>query len=223
MRLVCCVRSAFSLQTCHQGLAHFPADLGLHFEEGLLHELRDDWEAARTCFERVLRLPSGRGLMAINPGLAEYKARHHLALAHCHLGNLNEAEAEWRAVIRARPQHLEAWSGLAELASRKGGTENLRELASQCDAEPRAAIAAHILRARYHLAGGDAAAARRTLINAVSQNPGEAKLRLFLCEVLIEVGDCRLAEAHLRDLLAADPNHVVAQQLQIRLRERTAR
>jgi glycosyltransferase involved in cell wall biosynthesis len=216
-------RAADGLPFCREGLARFPGEVELWFEEGMLHHAVKDAAGAQRCFERVLELPARPCYVGVDSGLRGHLARHHLALAHRAQGRPREAEAQWRAAVRDSPRYGPAWLGLAEVCLDQGRAAEVAALVEQLEREPGGADTAAVLRARVALAQGDAAGARRVLAEAVARAPHALWLRLMLSEVLVREGkDPDEAERQLTAVLAIDPKQTAARERLQRLRQKRA-
>ena len=117
MRLI---TSPGSAQVCRQGRASFPKDTELRFREGvLLHELGRLGEARRALLE-VLATREERHFSSVDRGLCGFKARQNLAVIADNLGDLVEAEDQWRRIVTEVPGYRLGWRGLAETLIRRG-------------------------------------------------------------------------------------------------------
>ena len=97
------------------GRQHYPEDAELLFLEGLvLRELGQRAEA-EAVLVRLLGGSEKPHFASVDAGLRGFKARQNLAVLYQEQGRLAEAEAQWRAVARERPDFPPAWLGLAEL------------------------------------------------------------------------------------------------------------
>jgi hypothetical protein len=89
---------------------------------------------------------------SVDAGLRGYKARHNLAVVYCRQGRFAWAEAQWREVVRERPDFLPGWLGLGEASLRQGKWHALEETAGKLEELPGGASEAAVLRAHGLLA-----------------------------------------------------------------------
>jgi tetratricopeptide (TPR) repeat protein len=196
-----------ALAACQQGLLARPGDVELLFHQGLALRALGDSAGAAACWERCLGLPPGEGFASFNPGLRGHLTRHQLAQAFRDLGRPADAEAQWRAALRERPDHKPAWRGLAELLHAQARWVEAKELA-QAAAEPLGPQYVACLRARTLLARKNYAEARRRLTDAVARWPQATEPRVLLSYALLQEGkDPDAAAQALRDLLGVDPDN----------------
>jgi tetratricopeptide (TPR) repeat protein len=106
-------------QTCEQGLRLFPKDAELQFRKAvLLHEsgrLPDAVEAYRT----LLRTDEERHFTSVVQGIRGHLARHNLALVYTDMGNVGEAEQQWRLCLKEVPNYQPALRALADMKLEK--------------------------------------------------------------------------------------------------------
>jgi tetratricopeptide (TPR) repeat protein len=193
---------------CGEGRARYPDDPELLNEEALLSWARGDLRGAEACLLRLLQAPRDSCPLGADPGLWGYQARHKLAMIYREQGWLADAEAQWRAVVGERPEHTEAWAGLADLWLARGGLAELDQAAGRLGADPRRAVEATLLRAAACLGRDQPDAARHLLEGQLAAHPQSVWLRLGLADVLLVEGDdVPAAEQLLREVLALDPDN----------------
>ena len=106
--------------TCLHGRKIFPGDKELLFRHAMLaHELQNLDEAV-TLYREVLTPSNERHFVSVDIGLTGFKARHNLALVYEDLGQIDLAEAEWRAILSEQPNYPSAQIGLIECLIRRG-------------------------------------------------------------------------------------------------------
>jgi GT2 family glycosyltransferase/tetratricopeptide (TPR) repeat protein/2-polyprenyl-3-methyl-5-hydroxy-6-metoxy-1,4-benzoquinol methylase len=158
---------------CREALRLFPDDKELLFRRAmLLHEL-GDLDAAVLTYNKVLEARRQRKFESIDPGVYGYKARHNLALVYTALGQLREAELQWREILKVQPGHLQAWTQLAELLVNQNRIDDLQSLANQSAQNPQLASIATTLRSRVMELRGNLREARRILDDAAKQSDNE--------------------------------------------------
>ncbi|QNN24909.1 tetratricopeptide repeat protein [Planctomycetales bacterium ZRK34] len=134
------------------------------------------------------------------------------------LGDLNQAEKEYRRALTINPDHVTAKNNLAILVSDRGGNldEALKLAQEVVDARPRVATF-HDTLAHVYLARKDFGKAAESLLEAVKLQPESIEWKVNLTEALTGKGDVDAAKQVLGeiDTLAPDPD-----QMPVNLRER---
>jgi len=194
-----------AFEVCRRGRALFPEDAELQFRQGvLLQELGNPAEAVRA-YRDVLANHEARHFNSIDRGVTGFKARQNLAVAYTDLGDLRQAEEEWRQVTREMPCYRAGWRGLGEVLLRAGRYQEVRTVAEQCLREPGLRSEGWLLRSRLALAVGDIAAARVDSKQAVAEAPTDRAALEGLCHLLFDHGPASEAERALRSLIELDP------------------
>src|SRR5262249_62132980 len=103
-----------------------------------------------------------------------------LALANPRQGRHAEALAQWRLVVRERPDFLPAWLGLGENALARGDHAALEEVAGRLEGLPGGGPEGDLLRAAGLLARKDFAAARALAERVAAAHPQAVQPRLVL-------------------------------------------
>lgn len=202
-------RSDEAALTLREGLGHYPDDSELLFLEGLLHRESGNLAAAEVSLTKLLSGGGGQHFASVDAGLRGFKARHNRALVCFEQGKLNEAEADWREVMRIEPGFLPAWVGLGELLLRKRDQEAFQmhtdELMQRGESGK---VEAAILRSRWHLASEQYEAAKAILHEAIQNQPDHLGVRLLMSHALLREGkDSQASEAALLEVLRLDPLH----------------
>jgi O-antigen biosynthesis protein len=131
-------RHEAALEVCRQGRAMFPKDAELRFREGvLLHELGRLPEARRAYLD-VLATRETRHFSSVDRGLAGFKARQNLAVIAGGLGDLVEAEEQWRRIVAEVPHYRPGWRGLGETLIRGGHFGEAEALVQELLRTPKA-------------------------------------------------------------------------------------
>ncbi len=193
-----------ALQTCRKGRSLFPHDAELRFREGvLLHEL-GRMDEARTAYLDVLRNSEGRHLTSADRALTGFKAHQNLAVIASDVGNLVEAEREWREVVHAAPRYRPGWRGLGEILVRQGRYAEAEALADTMLADGATRIEGFLLKSRVALATGRVPDARYALELAAAENSTDPELLGRQSQFLFEHGDSAEAEQALKNMIACD-------------------
>ncbi len=211
-----------ALSACRQGLALFPEDVELRFQEGVVLRGLGDAAGAEVAWRGVLDAPPGEYFASLNTGLRGYLTRHNLAGLYRELGRDTEAEAQWHSALAERPDYEAAWRGLAELLLAQQRWADLEGLARSLEAGPSGEVGAASVRGRVHLARRQFAAGRGFLEGVCARFPQALESRLVLSYVLLQEGrDWDAAERALRDVLELEPAHAESRHnLQLLLRQR---
>ena len=109
---------------CATGLAHFPNDAELLYQNAILMREKGDLAAAEKCLIELLRSKAATYFDLIEDGVSGYKARHQLALVYQDSGRRAEAVCEWRRVVMERPDFVPARLKLRELSPTVVGTQS---------------------------------------------------------------------------------------------------
>ena len=99
---------------CRQGRELFPRDVELRFREGVLMQELGRFAEARAAYLSVLSDPGDRRFASVDRGLTGFIARRNLAVLATSMGDLAEAERQWREVVREAPRYRQGWRGLGE-------------------------------------------------------------------------------------------------------------
>jgi 4-amino-4-deoxy-L-arabinose transferase-like glycosyltransferase len=148
------------------------------------------------------------------PGAAERwaTAAFNLGYAHERLGEISRAEARYREVVAARPDMLEAWLHLGNLAAVAGRAVEAescyRRILERRPQEPRALANLGLLRLRASPADPEGAVHHLRL--AVKSSPAQPELRLKLGNAERAAGNLPAAIEAFQSALALAPRHAGA-------------
>jgi tetratricopeptide (TPR) repeat protein len=195
-------------QGCEIARQLFPKNPELLFEEGLLHQARNNPIAAQRSFETILRLPRGAQFVGTDEGIFGHLTRHHLAIALRDQRQLLAAEEQWRLVTEQAPHYAPGWLALVEVLLQQQRFADAEILVGRSQAAPQAPLITPVLAARLQLARKEVAAAIDTLESALAAAPGNHWVRLFLCDIMNRHGvDPGRIEKHLQQILSMDAGH----------------
>jgi tetratricopeptide (TPR) repeat protein len=113
---------AAALAVCREGRRHYPDDAQLLFQEAVLRREEGDGSGAEGCLLWLLASAEGPHFASVAEGLRGFLARHQLGLLYREQGRNAEAEAEWRAALRERPDFGPAREALEDLRRRQSGS-----------------------------------------------------------------------------------------------------
>ncbi len=108
-----------AFEACKRGRLMFPRDVELRFREGvLLHEV-GRLDEARQAYVDAIDQSDGRHFSSVDMALKGFKTRQNLAVLAVDMGDMAEAERQWREVLREVPTYRAGWRGLAETFLRR--------------------------------------------------------------------------------------------------------
>jgi GT2 family glycosyltransferase/tetratricopeptide (TPR) repeat protein len=199
-----------ALASCQQGRGHYPDDVELLFQEGVVRRERGDHGGAEACWLRLLGSKDAEHFGSVAVGLRGYKTRHNLALLYQEQGRLAEAEMHWQAALEELPDFLPASLKLGEVYLTQQRWTDLEKLASQLRGQG-VPMEGDVLVARGLLARKQFLAARLLLEEVIAQNPEAVYPWVILSHVLLQEGrDWGSAEHALRQVIHRDPQHAEA-------------
>jgi tetratricopeptide (TPR) repeat protein len=194
-----------ALASCRQGRSLFPHDVELQFREGVvLHELGRLAEA-RGAYLAALEKREARHFASVDRALTGFKARQNLAVVSGDLGDLAEAERQWREVTREAPGYRPGWRGLGETLVRGGRFAEAQALAERLLEDGKLRIEGLLLKSQTAQGLGRADEARAALDQAAAERPEDLDALRARCQFLFEHGSPDEAEAALRALADRTP------------------
>ena len=112
-------RDECARECCGEGLSRFPNDPELLFRRAMLHHRSDHLEAAAEDYRRLLEMESDQYFSSVDTGIQGYKARHNLAVILEQMGHVDDAESEWKTILRQHPTYEPARLALERLNNRE--------------------------------------------------------------------------------------------------------
>jgi GT2 family glycosyltransferase/tetratricopeptide (TPR) repeat protein len=192
-------------RACEEGLRLFPRDEELRYWKGsLLHERRRREEAVAT-LQDLLEHPDERHFASVVRGITGYLTRQHLAVVYKELGQLANAEDQWRRVVEEKPRYMPGWQGLGDVLVEQQKWTEADAIAQRLAGEKDLRCAAMLLRAQMAAAQGKVKEARRQLEKAKAKYPRDLGPLQALCRLLFEHGEAGEAERALQELIRRDP------------------
>jgi tetratricopeptide (TPR) repeat protein len=203
-------RGEVALEACRQGLRLFPLDAELRFREGLvLHDLGRP-EEARRAYLAALGSREDPQLTSRDPGLSGFKTRQNLAVLAEDMGDLAEAERQWREIIREVPRYRQGWRGLGEVLIRGGRIDEAEALAEELMSNPAPRVEGFLLKGRTAERRGDFEGACAELDHAMSARPCDLETARRRSKILFEHGSADAAEQAFKSLIERDPRDASA-------------
>ena len=137
---------------------------------------------------------------------------YNLGIAFIQVGNMAQAESEWREAVRIRPTMIAAQQALAELALRKGDSELLDKSAEQLIAAEPDSPNGYIFRATARVARKDLVGTEADLKKATEVAPQSPKGYAALGRLRASQNRFSEAERLYEQALERDPNYFDAMQ-----------
>ena len=196
--------------TCRRARELFPQDAELRFREGvLLHDL-GRMEEARRAYLDVLENREERHFTSVDRAITGFKARQNLAVVAADLGDMADAEHQWRAVVREAPRYRTGWRGLGDILLRLGRLNDAHSLAEKLIRDDVLSVEGMLLKHRVALIQGRLQEARMQVTRATMEYPNDLEALRSLCQFLFAHGTPDEAELALRHLIARDPEDASA-------------
>tara|TARA_R110000868_G_scaffold376770_1_gene641855 strand:+ start:2389 stop:7095 length:4707 start_codon:yes stop_codon:yes gene_type:complete len=190
---------------CCQGLSHFPDDKELLFRQAMLHHHFGRLFDAETVYLRVLNEKTDRHFTSIDVGLCGYKTRHNLAVVYDDMGRLDQAEKQWRMIIKEIPTYTTAWKCLGETLLKANRLEDVKQLAMVMRGQVETHIDGFVLNARLLERQGNPEEAIHLLQKKIKQKPQELDLLRELCRLNFEQSTPEDSLVALQSLTELDP------------------
>ena len=162
--------------TCRRAVELFPHDAELRFREGvLLHDL-GRLEEARRAYLDVLENREERHFTSVDRAITGFKARQNLAVVAADLGDMADAEHQWRAVVREAPRYRTGWRGLGDILLRLGRLNDAHSLAEKLIRDDVLSVEGMLLKHRVALIQGRLQEARMQVTRATMEYPNNWRL-----------------------------------------------
>ena len=144
-----------AMETLRRGRALFPRDTELRFREGvLLHELGHLHEARQAYLDVLNHGGDERHFSSVDRALTGFKARQNLAVVASDMGDLAEAERQWREVVREVPRYRQGWRGMGETMLRAGRFAELDSMAENLTTVAELRVEGMLIKSRAAKAQG---------------------------------------------------------------------
>ena len=195
---------------CSQGLVHFPSDKELLFRQAMLHHHFGRFLEAEKTYLRVLEEQADRHFTSIDVGLCGYKTRHNLAVVYDDMGKLEQAEEQWRMILKEMPTYLTAWKCLGETLLKANKLEQVEQLAMAMRGQVETHIDGFILTAKHLERQGQGQEAIELLENKFKQKPQDLDLLRELCRLHFEQSSPETSLDVLQRLAKQDPHDASA-------------
>jgi O-antigen biosynthesis protein len=179
--------------TCDIGLSYFADDVELRFRSGILHHDLGQYERAVKIYTNLLNDKPKRYFASSDPGMTGFKARHNLAIAYTDMGNLKEAEIQWRAIIQEVPTYPAGWRGLGDCLLVTRRLNDAQLLLNQLGTMDGLAVEAYLLKSRISYLQGNLKEAIAILSAAHQQDATDIHILRSLCQWLFEAREYQQA------------------------------
>ncbi|MFI5460727.1 MAG: tetratricopeptide repeat protein [Isosphaerales bacterium] len=167
-------------------------------------------DEARQAYQGALTDREERHFASVDRALSGFKARHNLALVLADMGDLAEAERQWREVVREVSRYRPGWRGLGEILLRGGRFAEVEALAEALLSDGPLRIEGLLIKSRTALARKQFAEARDALDQAVAERPDDLETLRTRGQFFLEHGAPDEAERALKSLIEHDPRDASA-------------
>jgi tetratricopeptide (TPR) repeat protein len=198
-------RAEAALDVCRKGLGLFQMDSELQFREGVILQDLGRLEEARQAYLGALSSREGWHITSADPGLGGFKTRHNLAMLAEEMGDLPEAERQWREVIHQVPRYRQGWRGLGAILLKSGRINEAEALAEELVGNEALRIEGLLLQVWTAQARGNPERAREALACAVKERPDDLDTLRTQSQFRLQHGAADETEAALKSLLQRDP------------------
>ena len=154
---------------CRRGPGLFPRDTELRFREECCCTSWAGFDEARQAYLDVLNDGGDeRHFSSVDRALTGFKARQNLAVVASDMGDLAEAERQWREVVREVPRYRQGWRGIGETMLRAGRFAELDLLAENLTTVAELRVEGLLIKSRAAKTQGALTAARDALDRAAT-------------------------------------------------------
>ena len=153
---------------------------------------------------------SDRYFGSVDVGILGHKVRHNLAVLHAEAGRYEQAELQWRAVLRQKPSSHTALRGLWQALNAQGKSEELAREADRTIAADHSSAEGWCMKAESALLGGRCDLAREHFLRAAREHPQDPETLSALCGFLFDHGPLEEAERSLTRLVQLAPQNAAA-------------
>ena len=199
-------------QTLEEGLAVYPDDPEILFQQAVLQRETGDSSAAEATWLRILESPPDQHFASVDIGLRTFLTRHNLALLYREQDRTKEAMHMWQAALEDNPDYGPALIGLCELFHKENQLTEAEALIDRLQSLPGHQTDAEVLRARCHMVRGHFDRALEQLQETIDREPDALWPRIVLSHALLQQGkDWQTAERALREILRLEPDNKEAE------------
>ncbi len=107
-------------EVCQRAREIYPHDKELRFRQGMVEHQLGHLDAAILSYRTVIEAPTERHFASIDAGLTGYKARHNLAIVYEDRQQFEQAEQQWRAILKDYPEYPPALARFRAPATTSG-------------------------------------------------------------------------------------------------------
>lgn len=116
-----------------QGLELYPHDPELLFRAGGIYRELKELPRSERAYRTLLQTRESGHVDSLDVTMTGFKAHHNLALVLCEMGQLPQAEEQFRQASANSPQFTPSWLGLADVLLRQGRRDEVLALSDHID------------------------------------------------------------------------------------------
>ncbi len=195
---------------CRRGRRMFPSDVELRFREGVLLQEIGRLEESRRAYLDVLSGSDERHFSSVDRALRGFKSRQNLAVVAFLMGDLAEAERQWREVVREAPRYRVGWRGLTEALALGGRVAAAESLADELIKIDELRLEGLLAKCRAATMLGRFDDARAAVDRAVAEKPDDLETLRVRSQFLFEHGSRDEAEEAVKALIDRQPGDASA-------------
>jgi len=204
-------RNEQAWEVVNNGLKLFPEDKELMFRQALLQHHFGYFSDSEQTYLRILSEQTDRKFASVDQGISNFKARHNLAVVYEDAGRHQEAEQQWRIIIKQYPEYIPAWRGLGENLLTQNKNEELSELINiLSDRSDVGGIIQYFL-GKLASHSDEHAQARKYFEAGLQLDPDDTPTLNELCRLHFEHGNPIDSQQHLHQLISINPEDSSAQ------------
>lgn len=165
-----------SLQSCRRGRELFPDDAELRFREATsLYELKRLDESIDR-YREIMSLPKQNDFQSTDPSISGYKCRFNLGISLRDALRLDEAEFQFRAILREKPTYTPAIKALFEVLIQNKRLTTARVEAEKLISDERTETEGILALVKISEVAGDLEDCRQILLESLQRFPDNIQL-----------------------------------------------
>ena len=190
---------------CRQGCDLFPDDKELLFRQAMFDHQAGRLEESAATYQRILSESCERHFTSIDAALAGNKSRHNLAMVYEDNGRWDQAEEQWRGILREAPDYQLAWRGVGGCLLQQNRDNEVAVLCETLASRPEGHREELMLRGQLAARRHDGETALRDWDQADQLDPSDTAALRLICRFLFEEGCWSEAATALKDLAHRAP------------------